>query len=107
MATLSAIWRPSSRSSTGMPPSGIFFRESGWRIDPLENVDFLERDADALLGEEDAHAARIGRKFEIVNFHSILQASIFSASGDRVVILNPSRAKRSRAQRTAWLVPRG
>src|SRR5580692_2404694 len=47
----------------GNPAERVLFQKLRLAVDALEDIDFLERDADSFFREENAHAAWIGRKF--------------------------------------------
>ena len=62
MASDSVRQLPSSSSSTGRPPSGFFLRQELRRaVLPAQDVDRLQRNLQALLGQVDAKLLRIRR----------------------------------------------
>src|SRR6516165_3735252 len=74
IATDSAMQVPSSSSNTGSPRYGFRFSASGVRgeVGALKQVELNHRHRDALLGQEDADAARIGRPGIVIELHATL-----------------------------------
>ena len=61
---------PSSSSSTGTRWNRFIWVNSGVFSSPFMRSMFLEEHLDALLGEEDAHPARIGSAPCLQDFHA-------------------------------------